>query len=263
MGPSPQPSHNAPDLRASRDALRTYIRSIYDAGYVTRADGDRIPLEPVGTQEKQGEYIRDLAIGIGATRIVETGLGLGLSSLFLCEALLASGDANAKLVTSDPLQKQVFDDAGLLTLEGAGLDDLWEFHRAPSMLVLPRLVDLTLERPGAGAEAYSLGSVSAFDMAMIDGDHRFEGAFLDIYYAMGLVRPGGLIVVDDYWMPAVQLAVTYFETNMSLERLPGPIDTGKRSVKSLLHRGWKPRAVVLRRPAKVEFRPHDHFVRFV
>jgi predicted O-methyltransferase YrrM len=247
---------------ADRAALRGYIRSVYDSGFVTGEVGRRIPLEPVGTQERQGEYIRDLAVELGAKRILETGLGLGLSSLFLCEALLASGDPDVHLVTSDPLQKEIFDDAGLLTLRNAGVDELWEFHRAPSMLVLPRLVDEGLKRPGAGADALNLGTVSAFDFAMIDGDHRFEGAFLDIYYAMGLVRPGGLIVVDDYWMPAVRLAVSYFEKNMGLERLPGAVDTGKRSVKRLLRKGWKPRAVVLRRPDKVVFRPHDHFVRF-
>ena len=41
-------------------------------------------------------------------------------------------------------------------------------------------------------------------LAFVDGDHRFEGVFLDLYFMTRLVTPGALVVVDDMWMPAVR-----------------------------------------------------------
>jgi hypothetical protein len=44
----------------------------------------------------------------------------------------------------------------------------------------------------------------------------FEGVFLDLYFMTRLVRPGGLVVVDDMWMPAVRTAVAYVERNLAV-----------------------------------------------
>ena len=51
------------------------------------------------------------------------------------------------------------------------------------------------------------------DAAFVDGSHLFHNVFVDLYYLRELVRPGGLMVIDDWQWPSVATAVHYFEVN--------------------------------------------------
>ena len=44
------------------------------------------------------------------------------------------------------------------------------------------------------------------DAAFVDGSHRFHEVFVDLYFLRKIVRPGGLIVLDDHWWPSVRTA---------------------------------------------------------
>ena len=46
-----------------------------------------------------------------------------------------------------------------------------------------------------------------FDLAFVDGNHRFDGIFLDLAYLGKLPRPAAVIFVGDYQLPAVARAV--------------------------------------------------------
>jgi len=52
------------------------------------------------------------------------------------------------------------------------------------------------------------------DAAFVDGSHRFHEVFVDLYFLRKLVRPGGLIVLDDAAWPSVATAVRYFDLNL-------------------------------------------------
>jgi hypothetical protein len=69
-------------------------------------------------------------------------------------------------VAIDPFQTESWNGAGLRTLREADVEDLGEVIEEESQLALPRLVS-------EGRE---------FDLAFVDGDHRFEGVFLDLYF---------------------------------------------------------------------------------
>ncbi|GAA2328034.1 hypothetical protein [Streptomyces cuspidosporus] len=45
--------------------------------------------------------------------------------------------------------------------------------------------------------------------------------FVDLYFLRKIVRPGGLIVVDDDWAPSVRTAVRYYEQNLGWTGIPG------------------------------------------
>ena len=239
-GPSPNPEN-----------LRTFVRAVYEADKVVGETGREFSLHPHGVPERDGEALRDLAIREGAARTIETGFCYGLSTLFLCEAVLAGGAPEAHHVAMDPRQP-TWDHAGLRTVRDAGAADLVEFHPRGSEFVLPEFVS----------------DARNFDFAFIDGDHRFEGAFVDLYYLTQLVKPGGVIVVDDVWMPAVRLAVSYFVNNFGLEvepvALAGAPYTGTPAI------GWQKirpgtpgaRMAVLRTPLVPPKRRWDHFVPF-
>jgi predicted O-methyltransferase YrrM len=180
--------------------------------------GSAIELAPHSIERAQGEALRDLAIAEEAERTIEVGLALGMSALFLCQAVLPRGGRH---VAIDPFQAKSWNGAGLRTLREAGVEELVEVIEEESQLALPRLV-------GEGRE---------FDFAFVDGDHRFEGVFLDLYFMTRLVKPRGLVVVDDMWMPAVRMAVAYVERNLDVTLVPDALPHAFRWRKPRLSRG--------------------------
>ena len=51
------------------------------------------------------------------------------------------------------------------------------------------------------------------DAAFVDGSHIFHRVFVDLAFLHELVRPGGLIILDDCEWPSVATAARYFERN--------------------------------------------------
>ena len=215
--------------------VRHVIERLFRKGTaVARSDGSLHSLVPVAVSAAEGEALRDWVTGEGATQTIEIGLGYGISALFIGEALLSGGDASARHVVLDPYQAARFADCGLQFLDDAGLAELVEFHAEESQIALPRF--LTEER--------------SFDLAFVDGNHRFDGVFLDLIYLRRLVRPGGIVFVDDYQLPAVARAASFCLTNLgwTLEGV---------SVADDLHQ-W----AVLRTRQMPDTRPFDYYVDF-
>ena len=200
------------------ETLTRYLDDAYGRGSVSDAAGAPVELAPHSIEREQGEALRDLAIAEAAERTIEVGLALGMSALFLCQALLPRGGRH---VAIDPFQRESWNGAGLRTLRDAGVNELVEVIEEESQLALPRLVAERRE----------------FDLAFVDGDHRFEGVFLDLYFMTRLVRPGGLVVVDDMWMPAVRTAVAYVERNLAATLEPNALTNGFRWRRRRLSRG--------------------------
>jgi hypothetical protein len=101
------------------------------------------------------------------------------------------------------------------------VEELVSVIEEESQLALPRLV-------AEGRE---------FDFAFIDGDHRFEGVFVDVYFMTRLVKPGGLIVIDDTWLPSVRTVVAYVEKNLRATLEPDTLPNGFRWRRRPLRRG--------------------------
>jgi predicted O-methyltransferase YrrM len=227
-----------------RSGLATFLARSYARGSVPDSGGSAIELAPHSIERAQGEALRDLAISEGAERTIEIGLALGMSALFLCEAVL---DRGGRHVAIDPFQAESWNGAGLRTLREAGVEELVEVIEEESQLALPRLV-------AEGRE---------FDFAFVDGDHRFEGVFLDLYFMTRLVKPGGLVVVDDMWMPSVRMAVAYVERNLGLTLVPDALPNAFRWRKRPLSRGVPSGTgdtAVLRLPAERPAPRWDEFV---
>jgi predicted O-methyltransferase YrrM len=158
-----------------------------------RADGD---FERVSLPHADGDALRDLFIAEGARVVIEVGLAYGSSALAIGEALVSLGQQDGRHVIIDPSQDH-FRNAGLEAIAAAGLRNLCTLLTDRSQVVLPRLV--------------TEGLVA--DAAFVDGSHVFHNVFVDLYYLRDLVRPGGLIVLDDCQWPSVATAVHYFEVN--------------------------------------------------
>jgi predicted O-methyltransferase YrrM len=203
---------------ASAADIREFLEASYARGSVADEGGGAVELAPHSIERAQGEALRDLAIAEGASRTIEVGLALGMSALFFSQAVLQSGGRH---VAIDPFQQESWNGAGLRTLRDAGVEDVVEVIAEESQLALPRLV-------AEGRE---------FDFTFVDGDHRFEGVFLDLYFMTRLVKPGGLVLVDDMWMPAVRTAVAYVERNLGATLEPDALPDGFRWRRRPLSRG--------------------------
>jgi predicted O-methyltransferase YrrM len=226
---------NLADADAARRRVRTVIEGLVIEGksVVARSDGTSHKLFPVAASPAEGESLREWVIREEATRTIEVGLGYGISALYICEGLLTN-TRRALHVAIDPHQATRFADCALQFLSDAGVLELVEHHCDESQIVLPLL----------------LGARHEFDLAFVDGNHRFDGIFVDLVYLGRLVRPGGIVFVDDYQLPSVTRAVSFFISNMGWK-------LEEHSSADRLHH-W----VVLRTAAKIEPRSYDHFVEF-
>jgi predicted O-methyltransferase YrrM len=231
--------------------IERVLAATYEAGSIEDDDGRMWPLHPTAVGARQGAQLADLVARSGAERTLEIGFAFGLSCLQICRGLLRAGGRDPRHLAIDPTESAHWRNAGRRLIERAGAAEMTELIEEESQLVLPRLA--------------SQGRSFSFDLAFIDGDHRFDPVFIDLFFAHRLVRPGGLIVVDDMWMPPIRLAVAYFETNLGLELVPDAIPDGfrwrrrRRLVKGVPS-GFGTTAV-LRRPPLGD-RPWDDFVEF-
>jgi len=179
-------------------------RLFANGAVVARADGGRRELFPVSIGIAEGLALLEWVRKEHAQKTFETGLGFGISTLFVCEGLLANGPGG-RHVAVDPYQfsglpnhRTTYVGVGLQILEEAGVRDLVEFHAEESQIVLPRL----------------LAEGRRFDLAFLDGNHRFEGVFLDLIYAGRLLKQGAIIFVDDTQLPGVRRAVSFCLANL-------------------------------------------------
>jgi predicted O-methyltransferase YrrM len=176
------------------DSVRSMRRQLaVDGPRGLRSDGD---FERVSLPDGDGDALRDWLLGEQARVVVEVGLAYGSSALAIAEALVSQGTDDASHVIIDAFQDQ-FQDVGWNVIAAAGLTDVCSLLRERSQLALPRLV--------------ADGLVA--DAAFVDGSHIFHNVFVDLFFLRDLVRPGGLIILDDCRWPSVATAVRYFERN--------------------------------------------------
>jgi predicted O-methyltransferase YrrM len=223
------------------ERVREVRERLFAAGTVVApADGVRRELFPVAIGLEEGLSLAGWVRKERALATLETGLGYGIATLFICEALLANGP-DGRHLAADPYQftglpghRTTYVGAGLQILEDAGVRDLIEFYAAESQIVLPRL----------------LAEGRRFDLAFLDGNHRFEGVFLDLMYSGRLLKEGGIVFVDDTQLPGVRRAVDFGIANLGwfIE------DGGEEGIHEWL--------VVRTGPSDAFLRPYFEFVDF-
>lgn len=200
---------SAPGQAAAARVREVRRRLNQDGPVWTR--GPELDFATVTLPERDCDLLRDLLIAERAETVVEVGLAYGSSALAIGEALLTAGGAAPRHVIIDPFQRSAYHDVGWNVLAEAGLSGA-ELIAEPSSLALPRLI-------GEGVVA---------DAAFVDGSHRFHEVFVDLYFLRKVVKPGGLVVLDDDWTPSVRTALRYFEHNLGWTVITGAVPAGAR-----------------------------------
>ena len=165
-----------------------------------REEGD---FERVTLPIEDCDVLRDVLLEARADVVIEIGLAYGSSALAISEALVAQDRQNARHIIVDAYQ-DLFQNVGWEAIVSAGLGDRCTLVAERSDLALPRL----------------LADGMVADAAFVDGSHIFHNVFVDLHFLRQLVRPGGLIVLDDCQWPSVATAVRYFEVNTAWQSQP-------------------------------------------
>lgn len=182
---------SSPDLLGRIQAARRRLAVSGPSAIRSARDFER-----VSVPDKDGDVLRDLLLAEKPKTVIEVGLAYGSSALAIAEALVGSGPHDVRYVIIDAYEAQ-FQHAGWDAMSEAGLSDICSLTEERSQLALPRLL----------AEGF------VADAAFVDGSHVFHNVFVDLFFLRELVRPGGLVVLDDCEWPSVATAARYFELN--------------------------------------------------
>lgn len=216
---------------AGHEDVNKVIKEIYSSGLVEDAQGATYPHNSSSITFQAGALLYSFIRELQPTRTIEIGMAYGLSSLFICQALLDNGRGNHTAI--DPFQEKAYKSIGLLNIERANLKEIFRFYEAPSEEVLPQLISQN----------------EIFDFAFIDGSHLFDNAFVDFFFIDKMIQAGGYVAVDDIWMPSVRRVVSFIVKNKpyALVRPPYSPDTpltlraarlGRRILQNPFGRDW-------------------------
>jgi len=226
-----------------RARVREVRRRLGQDGPPWTRDHER-DFETVSMPERDCDLLRDLLIAERVETVVEVGLAYASSALAIGEALVTIDPPRPQHVIVDPFQDNAYADVGWDLMRAAGLDRIARLVRAWSSVALPELV--------------SEGFVA--DAAFVDGSHRFHEVFVDLYFLRKIVRPGGLIVLDDDWTPSVRSAARYYEKNLGWTAIADAFAGGTlRNVGDDPAAEAVPRCRALRLPDPVVEPPFEQF----
>lgn len=229
--------------------IRAAIDKLYREGMVYGEDGFSKSLYPTSVTPGRGKFLGDLVRELKPASTIEVGMGWGLSTLHILEAMVANGGVHQPHIIMDPFQRQAYHNVALMVLREAGVDQFIDYHAEPSEIFLPKLVEQGRQ----------------FDFAFIDGDHRFDGAFVDVVFVNKLLKPGGLMAVDDTELDAVHLACRFAVTNWGYTFVGGHSDRGDAGAGRHRNRAAqaRPQVSAYRKPLQDAERNQLHFNSFV
>jgi predicted O-methyltransferase YrrM len=133
------------------------------------------PMSNMQIAPEQGQFMALLVQLIGAKKTLEVGVFTGYSSLVIALALPPAGKIVACDVDPD------YTAIARRYWEQAGVADKIDLKIAPALETLEQLIQQ--------------GQANTFDFAFIDADKRNYPNYYE--YALQLVRPGGLIAIDN------------------------------------------------------------------
>jgi hypothetical protein len=144
--------------------------------------------------------IRQVMLDLKPSRTMEIGMACGGSALTFAATHRDLGHSpSGQHVAIDGFQLSGFDDVGRFKLAEAELAEYVEVREQLSSLALPKMVRENLK----------------FEMAYIDGSHRFEDVFCDFYHVRSLMAIGGYILFDDSSDVEVAKVVRFIRRNLS------------------------------------------------
>ena len=232
----------------SAEAIHRSIERIYAEQSVLDESGTSHSVLPIAVTPERGSFIAGLCRAERPSATLEIGMAWGLSTLYILAALAeVRGSATGQPhVVMDPFQAPRFGNAALRLVREVGAESMIEFHPERSEIMLPRL----------------LATGRQFDLAFIDGDHRYDPGFVDFFYVDRLLKPGGLVIFDDVLFDGIYLTSRWAETNLGYEPVAQYPAMSKRSRANRIRRLQRAEIGAWRKPLHQVQRDRFHFVPF-
>jgi hypothetical protein len=189
---------------------------------------DRMPLTDSGPLPVDQQMdLAFLADATNSTLIIETGMAIATSTVALLGSFYAR-DGSDTFVDSltvhsiDPYQQQGYKKSGLNNVQAAleRFGQTFEGYkgREPSHVYHNNSAALSM------AELYA--STSCADLIFMDDGHKYDDNMLELYFSTRLLRPGGILVIDDIWMPSVKVTLAYATSNLPFVQIHGLYERG-------------------------------------
>ena len=169
--------------------MNSFLREIFDSNSVRDENGNKVELHS-SIHVEEIEFISNIIKTHHLSRAVEVGCAMGISSLAIADAI--NGTSGSFHHILDPNQQSQWKNIGINNLRKAGFQN-FNLIEDYSEFALPRLV-----REGVKV-----------NFGFIDGWHTFDHTLIDFFYINRMLEPGGVIIIDDVQMPAVNKAVRY------------------------------------------------------
>ena len=153
----------------------------------------------------QGAQLNKIIRNSDIRNSFEIGFAHGFSTIWILDALASRPDSFHRAV--DPFEKRYWSGIGLKQVEKLNATSRFAW----------------LEEHSIQALANSIKHGEMYDFIFIDGNHRFDDALVDFYLADKVLNVGGLIVLDDMWMPSIRSVASYVQSNRQFELIEQPV----------------------------------------
>lgn len=192
-----------PDLAA--DTLEI-LGDMYGAGELYGTDSpELIKINPkIGINIAEGSVVHKCIRDFSLKRTLEVGFGYGFSTVWILDAL--RNQEGASHFAMDPFELSHWHGIGVKQTE--------------------RLKGIT---HFTWKEEYSIHCMSEiirtgekFDFVYLCGAQRFDDVLLNFFMADQLLRPKGIIALDDIWLNAAKTVLSFIATNRSYEQITQP-----------------------------------------
>lgn len=154
---------------------------------------------PVKTEE--AEFLYNFVLKNNLKETMEIGFAFAKSASHIMAA------SESRHIAIDPFQDN-YKSYGLKNLEKLNLRDKLTFYPDFSHNVLPKFA---LDK-------------HEFDFIFIDGDHKFDGIFVDFYYSDLVLKKNGYVLFHDTWMRSTRLVESFIKKNRKdYQQIPTPL----------------------------------------
>ena len=171
-------------------------------------DGARYPIDSMtGVTTADGMYLYNLARRVKPRRTLEIGLAEGFSMMYLLAALHENGQGTH--VAVDPFETGLWHGIALQKVKEAGMSRRFQHLPDYSIFALPALKQKR----------------DSFDIIFVDGDHKFDSAFIDFALSDAVCANNCYILLHDLWMPSIAKVAQFIDFNRpDFARRPVPED---------------------------------------
>jgi predicted O-methyltransferase YrrM len=170
------------------------LERLYARGKALTGTGEPVKLSSA-LSPVEGKHIYDIVRAGGFTKTLEIGFANGVSTVYIAQAVRDNGGGTH--VAIDPNQMTQWKGAGIRSVRDAGLDDIVEWVKGDSTIVLPRF----------------LSEGKRFQFILVDGLHLYDYTLIDFFFASRLLEVGGVVCMDDIRHPAVADWLRYAKRN--------------------------------------------------